>query len=132
MKLEWWDGENPLVINPEIDLPGYHHRDDCIVLWDAILEYVQGKHLPHLTSSYVSGMVDAFYKDDLAVVGDWELQDWVRDVFENGFGKMEGIKAPSLGLPSELLTKEGLVQYLQKLVYTDTVRHTFANFYTFQ
>ena len=25
MKLEWWDGKNPLVINPEIDLPGYHH-----------------------------------------------------------------------------------------------------------
>ena len=78
------------------------------------------------------GMVDAFYKDDLAVVGDWELQDWVKDVFDNGFGKMEGIKAPSLGLPSEILTKEELVKYLQKLVYTDTVRHTFANFYTFQ
>ena len=24
MKLEWWD-ENPLVINPDIDLPGYLH-----------------------------------------------------------------------------------------------------------
>ena len=78
------------------------------------------------------GMVDAFYKDDLAVVGDWELKDWVRDVFENGFGKMEGTKTPSLGLPSEILTKAELVNYLQKLVYTDTVRHTFANFYTFQ
>ena len=77
-------------------------------------------------------MVDSFYKDDLAVVGDWELQDWVKDVFENGFGRMKDIKAPSLGLPSEMLTKEGLVLYLQKLVYTDTVRHTFANFYTFQ
>ena len=78
------------------------------------------------------GMVHAFYKDELAVLGDWELQDWVKDIFENGFGKMEGTREPSLGIPSKINTRKELVDYLQRLIYTDTVRHTFANFYTFQ
>ena len=102
-----------------MELPGYHHRDDCLKLWDVINEYVEG-------------MVNTFYEDDSAVTGDWELQDWVNDVFTNGFGKMTGLKVPSLGFPSRLATKQELVIYLQKLIYTDTVRHTFANFYTFQ
>ena len=102
-----------------MELPGYHHRDDCIKIWDVMMEYVKG-------------MVDCFYEDDAAVTGDWELQDWVDDVFTNGFGKMTGTKAPSLGFPAKLGTKQELVMYIQKLIYTDTVRHTFANFYTFQ
>ena len=77
-------------------------------------------------------MVHSFYKDELAVLGDWELQDWVKDIFENGFGKMEGTREPSLGIPSKINTRRELVDYLQRLIYTDTVRHTFANFYTFQ
>ena len=77
-------------------------------------------------------MVHAFYKDELAVLGDWELQDWVKDIFENGFGKMKGVKAPSLGFPSTISSKVELVDYLQKLIFTATVRHTFINFYTFQ
>ena len=102
-----------------MELPGYHHRDDCLKLWDVIIEYVEG-------------MVDTFYEDDGAVTGDWELQDWVNDVFTNGFGKMTGLKIPSLGFPPRLASKQELVMYLQKLIFTDTVRHTFANFYTFQ
>ena len=102
-----------------MELPGYHHRDDCVKIWDVMMEYIKG-------------MVDCFYKDDAAVTGDWELQDWVDDVFTNGFGKMTGTKASSLGFPAKLSNKQELVMYLQKLIYTDTVRHTFANFYTFQ
>ena len=37
MKLEWWDGKNPLVINPEIDLPGYHHG--LLIVCNAISSY---------------------------------------------------------------------------------------------
>merc|ERR1712013_382483 len=102
-----------------MDLPNFHHRDDCIKLWDAILEHV-------------TEMVDNYYKSDMDVMQDWELQFWVKDVFENGFGKMKGVKAPSLGMPSGLGSKAALVDYLQKLIFTDTVRHTFINFYTFQ
>jgi len=102
-----------------MDLPNFHHRDDSIKLWDTILEYV-------------TEMVTNYYETDLDVLKDWELQSWVKDVFENGFGKMKGVKAPSLGFPSQLNSKAELVEYLQKLIFTDTVRHTFINFYTFQ
>ena len=102
-----------------MDLPNFHHRDDCMKLWDAILEYV-------------TEMVSNYYETDLDVLMDWELGMWVKDVFENGFGKMKGGKAPSLGLPSRLNSKAELVDYLQKLIFTVTVRHTFINFYTFQ
>ena len=102
-----------------MDLPNFHHRDDCIKLWDALLEYV-------------TEMVANYYETDLDVLMDWELQFWVKDVFENGFGKMKGVKAPSLGLPSRLNSKAELVDYLQKLIFTDTVRHTFINFSTLQ
>ena len=77
-------------------------------------------------------MVDVFYKDDDDVICDNELQDWVADVYENGFGKMTEVKEPSLGLPKMLKRKEELVTYLHVLIFTDTIRHTFANFYTFQ
>ena len=42
--MHWDDFDYPADLKNRdvMDLPGYHHRDDCIVLWDAILEYVQG------------------------------------------------------------------------------------------
>ena len=102
-----------------MDLPNFHHRDDSIKLWDAIQEYV-------------TAMVDNYYGTDVDVLRDWELVFWVKDIFENGFGKMKGVKAPSLGFPSTISSKVELVDYLQKLIFTATVRHTFINFYTFQ
>ena len=63
---------------------------------------------------------------------DWEVQAWVKDVHDNGFGKIKNPKAPALGLPSKFDTKEELVMYLTKLIYTDTTRHSFANFYVFE
>ena len=45
--MSWEDFDYPADLKRRdvMDLPGYHHRDDCIVLWDAILEYVQGRDI---------------------------------------------------------------------------------------
>ena len=45
--MSWEDFDYPADLQRRdvMDLPGYHHRDDCIVLWDAILEYVQGRDI---------------------------------------------------------------------------------------
>ena len=75
-----------------MDLPGYHHRDDCVQLWNVI-------------KKYVAGMVKTFYDDNEAVIKDWELQDWAKDVCENGFEAFT-----SLGLPRELRSIEELVE----------------------
>ena len=83
-----------------MDLPGYHHRDDCVLLWNAV-------------KNYVENMVKTFYEDDLTVVQDWELQYWVNDVFENGFGAINSDSGePSLGVPWRLTTIDELVDLL--------------------
>ena len=122
---------NNLEARDVMDLPGYHHRDDSVRLWGVILEYV-------------TGFIDIFYADtdswsaDEAVINDHELQNWVEEVYDKGFGKFKddddygALKAPSIGLPKELKSKKELIDYLQILVFTDTVRHNFANFYIFQ
>ena len=102
-----------------LDLPGYHHRDDALMLWDAILDYV-------------TDMMDIFYERDADVVDDWELQGWVQDVSQNGFGMIEGAQAPYLGVPQQLRTKQELVMFLQKLIFTTSVRHQFVGYYVFQ
>ena len=52
--MHWDDFDYPADLKNRdvMDLPGYHHRDDCIVLWDAILEYVQGGQIPYTHYKY--------------------------------------------------------------------------------
>ena len=119
MKWDDFDYKQHLKDRDVMDLPGYHHRDDSIKLWDVILEYVQD-------------LVDIFYENDKDVVQDMEIHNWVQDVHNNGFGKMKGLKHDSLGVPSRLVTKDELVMYLQKIIFNATVWHSFANFYSFQ
>ena len=57
---------------------------------------------------------------------DWEVQAWVQDVHENGFGMIKDSKEATLGLPSKLDNKEKLVMYLSKLIYMAT-QHTSLN-----
>lgn len=102
-----------------MDLPGYHHRDDAVKLWDAITDYV-------------TGIIAIFYKTDTDVVKDWEIQGWVDEVFSKGFGKIEGTSLPSIGLPSKMATKEELINYLTILIFTTSVEHTFVNFYSYE
>ena len=93
-------------------------------------------------------MVKTFYENDLTVIKDWELQDWVKDVYENGFKDISSDSGKTaLGLPWRLTTIDELVglrfrlifltfpcqvTYLQRIIFTCTVRHTYANFYTYQ
>ena len=76
-------------------------------------------------------MVDHFYESDSDVIEEWEVQAWMKDVFDNGFGKMKHLKEASLGVPFSLVTKADLVECLQNIFYT-TVCHSFANLYSFE
>ena len=120
-EMDWdeFDYKKQLEDRDVMDLPGYHHRDDCIKLWDVIQEYVQA-------------IVNEFYENDVDVIQDMEIQDWVEDVHSDGFGKMKDLKKKSLGIPRRLETKDDLVMYLQKIIFNATVWHSFANFYSFQ
>ncbi len=50
------------------DIPNYHFRDDGLKLWNAI-------------RSYVESVVDIFYETDDDIQGDFELQEWVSELF---------------------------------------------------
>ena len=86
----------------------------------------------HFDDLHYPDMMDIFYERDTDAVDDWELQGWVQDVSQNGFGMVEGGQVPSLGVPQQLKTKEELVMFLQKLIFTTSVRHHFAGYYVFQ
>ncbi|RXM91404.1 Arachidonate 12-lipoxygenase, 12R-type [Acipenser ruthenus] len=54
-------------------LRDYFYREDSLMLWNAI-------------QSYVSGLVSIYYSSDSDVTQDSELQLWIRDITEEGFG----------------------------------------------
>ena len=50
------------------DIPNYHFRDDALDIWYAIM-------------AYVKRVVDFFYACDEDIVGDLELQHWVKEMY---------------------------------------------------
>ena len=75
-------------------------------------------------------MIECFYNSDEDVQGDNELQEWVKDTHDNGFGHMKHPK-PSLGFPVAIDTREQLVEFVLFIFFT-TVRHTAVNFNNYE
>ena len=102
-----------------MDLPGYHHRDDSLKLWGAMEDYTKS-------------MVNLYYQSDEHISSDFELQAWVAEVFNAGFGHLKNVTRPSLGLPEVLTTKAELVTYLTTIQFTSTARHAAAHAYWYE
>ncbi|KAK1159915.1 hypothetical protein AOXY_G21367 [Acipenser oxyrinchus oxyrinchus] len=90
-------------------LRDYFYREDSLMLWDAI-------------QSYVSGLVSLYYSSDSDVTQDLELQLWIRDITEEGFGDI-----PLFGLSSELRSRKELVTLLSVVIFTCSVQHAATN-----
>ncbi|KAM4603513.1 arachidonate 12-lipoxygenase, 12S-type [Polymixia lowei] len=90
-------------------LKDYFYREHSLMLWDAI-------------HSFVSGMVDVYYQADNEVLGDAELQAWIKDIAEEGFTDL-----PKFGLSSELGTKDDLSILLAVAIFTSTAQHAATN-----
>ena len=86
-------------------LPEYPYRDDALLVWAAIREWIQD-------------YVDAYYVDDAAVTGDGELADWAASLVADG--KIKGFKPIS--------TRTQLVDVLTMVVFTATAQHSAVNF----
>ena len=86
-------------------LPEYPYRDDALLVWAAIREWIQD-------------YVDAYYVDDAAVTGDGELADWAASLVADG--KIKGFKPIS--------TRAQLVDVLTMVVFTATAQHSAVNF----
>ncbi|XP_069502468.1 hydroperoxide isomerase ALOXE3-like [Ambystoma mexicanum] len=91
------------------ELPKYYFRDDIMKIWAA-------------TESFVSSIVECYYKSDDCVQKDSELKAWVSEIFTKCFHDRT-----SSGVPSVLKTRPELIKYLTMVIYTTSSKHASVN-----
>src|SRR5437868_8056587 len=97
-------------VDDPILLPGYHYRDDALKVWDAIAEFV-------------GAVVRKFYHSDADVVGDLELQAWVRELATAEIGNFRGLEDAGGGLRSV----DRLVHTVTTMIFIATAEHSSTN-----
>ncbi len=91
-------------------LPDYPYRDDAMLYWNAIVQWVQ---------SYLN----IYYNTDLDVQQDHELQGWARELGAANGGRLRGL--PNGG---QLRTFAELTDIISLVIYTSSVQHAAVNF----
>ena len=96
-------------------LPDYPYRDDGILIWDAIHQWVE---------NYIS----VYYHNDQDVVDDAELQRWFESLIADDGGRMTGFgESNSLG-GFDIHSKTYLVDAATLIIFTCSVQHAAVNF----
>ncbi|XP_035992938.1 polyunsaturated fatty acid lipoxygenase ALOX15B-like [Fundulus heteroclitus] len=91
------------------DMPNFYYRDDGLRLWDII-------------NRFVRGVLSYYYKNDLEVQQDSELQNWILDIFEHGF-----LSHPCPGIPQKLATVDELIKFVTMVIFTGSAQHAAVN-----
>ncbi len=95
------------------DLPHFPYRDDGLLLWQAIAEYVKD-------------YLEIYYTSTDDVQGDTELQAWAQELTDLGDagGKIRG-------MPSRIETVAQLIEIVTTIVFTCGPQHSAVNFTQF-
>lgn len=92
-------------VNDTTALPEYPYRDDALLIWNAI-------------SDFVSSYVKYFYVTSAQVAADSALMAWMDDLLANG--KVKGLK--------KISTREELSEVLTMVIFTSSAQHAAVNF----
>lgn len=99
-------------ITPEI-LPEYPYRDDVLLLWEAI-------------HCFVRRYVNLYYTTDADVVGDREVQNWLRELGDRDGGNIHGI-----GKNGQVTTIKELITLVSQIIHRATAHHAAVNYSVF-
>jgi arachidonate 15-lipoxygenase len=103
------------VNNPKT-LPDYPYRDDALLIWNAIHEWV---------SDYLS----IFYSQDSDVIDDYELQNWLTTLLSPKGGQMLNMGQTSPGDPiPSIRTRDYLIDMTTHIIFTSSAQHAAVNF----
>ena len=98
------------------DLPDYFYRDDTLQYWS-------------LLENYIAEMVSLAYPMSGNIEEDFELQNFIREVVDEGF-RYRGFP-DSAEFPRSITNKESLVEYLTAIIFNVSVYHAAVNYETF-
>ncbi|XP_040892492.1 polyunsaturated fatty acid lipoxygenase ALOX15B-like [Toxotes jaculatrix] len=90
-------------------VPNFYYRDDGLQLWDIV-------------DRFVSGILRYYYKNDVEVQQDSELQKWILDIFEHGF-----LSQVSTGIPQRFTTVDELIKFVTMVIFTCACQHSAVN-----
>ena len=97
-------------------LPVYPYRDDALLIWDAIHDWV---------SSYLK----LFYADDNAVQSNLEIQAWIADLTADNGGQMKGIgEITEDDSTPQIRTLAYLIEAVTLIIFTGSANHAAVNF----
>ena len=91
-------------------LPDYPYRDDALLLWGAINQWVE---------NYVSH----YYTSDAAVQADTELQNWVAELVAHDGGRLNNV-----GAANQISTRSQLVELVTLICFTASAQHAAVNY----
>lgn len=96
-------------------LPDYPYRDDGMLVWDAIHQWVD---------SYIS----VYYHTDQDIVEDSELQQWVQSLIANDGGRMTGFGESNSSGGFDIHSRAYLIDAVTLIIFTSSVQHAAVNF----
>ena len=91
-------------------LPDYPYRDDALLLWGAINQWVE---------NYVSH----YYASDEAVQGDTALQNWVAELVAHDGGRLNNV-----GAANRISTRAQLIELVTLVCFTASAQHAAVNY----
>ncbi|XP_073233506.1 allene oxide synthase-lipoxygenase protein-like isoform X2 [Porites lutea] len=98
----------------EVDkLPNFHYRQDALKLWAAIKEFVKE-------------IISVYYSSDDAIKKDYELQNWIKDLHDNGYPVTKG--HADHGVPKSFTSCQQLCEFLEFIIFTCACQHAAVNF----